>query len=904
MKHFKHVFELYILDWRRIFKNPFATLLILALIIIPSLYAWFNIAALWDPYGNTSDLKIAVYSDDKTATFKETKVNIGEKLIDSLHDNHNLGWVFVDSKDDLTKGVKDGKYYAGVYIPKTFSSDLLSFVKGDIKKPAIEYSVNEKINAIAPKITDKGATTLQDTISKEFVATVSKTVVSEFNTIGIDLETNLPSITKLSSMILELNDNLPTIDSYTQEVLDLQAKMPDIKTKLDKANEFVDYLPQVNQMTQKIVEVNKLMPQLDRTGKLVVDLQGKIPEIQNAGTQIAQIDEDFDGIAATLNDGIDEAKGALDVIQNVQKIMPDVIKLGQQANDTVGASKDVIAKIKTAMGPIKDAIDSGLTILKSVASSVQSVADNLSQFINKNELTDEDKTAITNSLQALVTHLQTANSMIDSLIDNLTKLQEAAGNHDLDGAISNLQQVKALNDALIQKNQSLIADIGSLTTAQIQERLKEISSNAATISNALNQINNDEINAGISTLIEKINSSLDEAGTVLNSATTVILPNVDSLLASTSETITNAVSYLEKYQKDLPAIKQEIHDANTLLNGNMDLIVGGINKAADFYQNDFPELKTNINKASSFVQDDLPGIEKDITTTLATVNEKLPAVETALNSASDIIKNDWPTIRSGVEKAAKFVNEQQDNVDLGEIIKLLKADANSESDFLSNPVTIKQKSWYPIPNYGSASAPFYTALCLWVGGLLFSNVASTDFTLSEEEKKRFSKREQYSARMLSFLSVGFFQALIVALGNLYLLHTFTLEKAWFILMTIFVGLVFMAIIYILAAVFGNLGKGLGIILLVLSISGGGGNFPIQLSGKFFQFINPLLPFTYAVNLLREPVGGIYWPNATKYAIILLLFGLAFSIFGIIFQPYIAVYVKKLHAKAQESHFFH
>lgn len=238
------------------------------------------------------------------------------------------------------------------------------------------------------------------------------------------------------------------------------------------------------------------------------------------------------------------------------------------------------------------------------------------------------------------------------------------------------------------------------------------------------------------------------------------------------------------------------------------------------------------------------------------------------------------------------------------MIKLLKADAQSESDFLSNPVTMKQKAWYPVPNYGSASAPFYTALCLWVGGLLFSNIASTDFVLSDKDKKRFSKREQYSARMLSFLSVGFFQALIVSLGNLYLLHTYAFEKTWFVAMTIFVGLVFMSILYILAAVFGNLGKGIGIILLVLSISGLVENFPIQLSGKFFQFINPLLPFTYAVNLLREPVGGIYWPNAWFYALVLLLFGLVFGIFGIIFQPYISVYIKKLQAKINESHFFH
>ncbi|MFS7201141.1 YhgE/Pip family protein [Carnobacterium divergens] len=903
MKHFKNVFELYRLDWQRIFKNPFAFLLIVAMIIIPSLYAWFNIAALWDPYSNTSELKIAIYSADKTASIKDTKINIGDKLIASLHDNHNLGWEFVDSKKELDKGVKSGKFYAGIYIPKTFSADLLSFVKGDIKKPTIDYSVNEKINAIAPKITDKGASTLQETISQEFVSTVSKTVVSEFNAIGIDLDNNLPAITKISNLVLDLNNNLDTIDGYTKEVVDLQGKMPEMKDKLAKANEFIDYLPEINQVTQKVVEVNQLLPQFDRTGELILTLQTKIPEIQNAGTQLAKIDQDFDGIANTLNEGITEANGALSIISDVQKILPDVTKLGEQASGMVSTVKEILPKLKQAFAAIKTAIDSGLNVITNIASTVKEVVSSLQTFIDKAELTPEDKATIKQILNRLSENLTSANALIGNLIDNLTQLQTAAGNQDLAPVIEDLKKVQTALQSLQQKVQKLYDTIDTLTTEQIKQQLTEISNSADAFINAVSVVENAGISDKVDRLITQLSDALDNAGNVLNSANTEI-PNIDGLLTSTSGTITNAIAYLQKYQQELPALKQEIHDANTILNGNMDLIIGGINKGADFYKNDFPGIKEHLNKATAFIQNDLPGVESDLTKTLSMVNEKFPDVETALNAASELITNDWPSIRVGIEKAATVVKEQQQNVDLGEIIKLLKADANAESDFLSKPVQMKQHSFYPIPNYGSASAPFYTALCLWVGGLLFSNIASTEFVLSDKDKKRFSKREQYSARMLSFLSVGFFQALIVALGNLYLLHTYTAEKGWFVLMTIFVGLVFMSILYILAAVFGNLGKGVGIILLVLSISGGGGNFPIELSGKFFQMINPLLPFTYAVNLLREPVGGIYWANAWMYITVLLMFGLVIGIFGIIFQPYISVYVKRLHAAVNESKFFH
>ena len=161
MKHIKNTWELFILDWKRIFKNPVATFLIVALMIIPSLYAWFNIKALWDPYSNTGELPIAVYSDDQTATFQDKSVNIGDEVLKNLKKNKQLGWRFVDSKKELDKGVQSGKYFAGIYLPKDFSKDLLSFTSGDINKPKIEYSINEKINAIAPKITSKGASSIQ-----------------------------------------------------------------------------------------------------------------------------------------------------------------------------------------------------------------------------------------------------------------------------------------------------------------------------------------------------------------------------------------------------------------------------------------------------------------------------------------------------------------------------------------------------------------------------------------------------------------------------------------------------------------------------------------------------------------------------------------------------------------------
>ena len=109
----------------------------------------------------------------------------------------------------------------------------LSFTSGDIKKPKIEYTVNEKINAIAPKITDKGASSIQSQITNEFIKTASSTLLKVFNEIGYDIDTNLVSINKVKDMILSTDENLDTIDGYTKQVLELQSQLPENQGKTE-----------------------------------------------------------------------------------------------------------------------------------------------------------------------------------------------------------------------------------------------------------------------------------------------------------------------------------------------------------------------------------------------------------------------------------------------------------------------------------------------------------------------------------------------------------------------------------------------------------------------------------------------------------------------------------------------
>lgn len=904
----KHTWRLFLLDWRRIFKNPIAVLLMAALIIIPSLYAWFNIKALWDPYSNTGELPIAVYSADAGAKFQDKDVEIGNEVIKNLHENKQLGWRFVDSKKEVVDGVRSGKYYAGIYLPKEFSKDLLSFTTGDIQKPKIEYYLNQKINAIAPKITDKGAGSIQQEISQEFIKTASSTLLKVFNEIGYNIDENLVSINKVKNLILTTNDNLGEIDKYTQEVVEVQGKLPELKDKLAKANELQAYLPQVDEMGQKLIALNQKMPEIKQQASVILTLQQKIPEIQQAGNQLAQVDSDFAQIEKTLNDGINEAKQGLTIIQQVQTILPDIQKLGNQANDLASTTKDGAEKLKTAVPSISSSVQVTLESIGEVAKTTDSLAASIQTALEDNQLTQEEKDNLGKLINSLIQgnkDQQTAIDSVANLIQNMKDLADKNGDTDASQKLANiltlLTNAKQALDNLNGRLGDLNNAIQSGNIEQAKNFLQQVQDAANNVASAVGSINPEQVGQTVNTILDKLIATITTAQGVLNQAQQI---DFASLLNSTEGTVSNAITFLEKYQKQLPAIGQEVHDANVLLNGHMNDIVNGINTGVDLYNNELPVVEQKLGLAADFMQNDWPGVKSDLTGGLKVANDKMPEVESALNLATDLIKNDYPSLRAGIQKAANAIQQGDQTIDFGQVLKLLKLDAQKESDFFTTPVDLQTNTMYPIENNGSASTPFYTALCLWVGAVLFSSVTTTEFFLDKKDRGKYTKREQFGARMLTYLVVSIGQALIVTLGNMFLLGVYVKNPVYSVLFAVLVALAFMMIVYTLVGLFGTVGKGIAIIILVLSISGGGGNYPIQVSGKFFQAVNPWLPFTHAVNLLRESAGGIYWPNATGDILIMIGLFVVFGILGTWAYPVLQPHLTKLTKVAHESKIFH
>ena len=215
----KNIIEIFRNDIKEVFRKTNTWIIIVGLIFLPSMYAWPNILSSWDPYGHTNNIKVAVTSEDAGATVDGKELNLGNSLVEGLKNNKNLDWQFVSNKEEAENGVRIGDYYASIVVPKNFSQDMTSVSRTEPKRATIEYTVNEKINAISPKITNSGASAIANNISKNFVETANGIIFEKLHEAGIKFEENLPSIEKAKEEIFKLNDNFSTYESTLSELI-------------------------------------------------------------------------------------------------------------------------------------------------------------------------------------------------------------------------------------------------------------------------------------------------------------------------------------------------------------------------------------------------------------------------------------------------------------------------------------------------------------------------------------------------------------------------------------------------------------------------------------------------------------------------------------------------------------
>ena len=172
----KNIFNIAGYDLRKITGSVVAIITILGLCIVPCLYAWFNIFSNWSPYESeaTGRISVSVVSEDEGTEILGLSINVGDKIIEALKGNDQIGWRFEENEDAAIEGVRSGDYYAAIVIPEDFSRDVLSFVSGEMDNPTLVYYENEKKNAIAPKITGKAKSALEAEVDAAFIETIAE----------------------------------------------------------------------------------------------------------------------------------------------------------------------------------------------------------------------------------------------------------------------------------------------------------------------------------------------------------------------------------------------------------------------------------------------------------------------------------------------------------------------------------------------------------------------------------------------------------------------------------------------------------------------------------------------------------------------------------------------------------
>lgn len=680
-------------DLSRIRGSVVALIVAVGLVIVPTLYAWFNIAGSWDPYGNTGNLKVAVANSDNgyMSDLIPVRVNIGDTVVSALRENDQLDWRFV-SESDAVEGVRSGEYYAAVVIPENFSSRMMTVFSSDAEHAEIVYYENQKANAIAPRVTDKAASTVRQQIDETFAKTIS----------DVGLAT--------TSSLLEFMDG-DQIAAYA--------------------------------------------------GNLSGTLAGAITTLRDASGSV----DEFAGL-------LQSSTGLLDSTSDL------LASAGTASKD----AEALVGDAKTGLSGMHDALDAA------VAAINQSLKDSAGDYDAAAKAIDEAFGAADAHVSLTVTQLRDASADVAKRASDMRDVQDniLAVERDVEG--SNLPE--KLKAELVQKIDIVANTVGNV--ANQQELLAEHLSDAA--------------------------ASLETGAADARAKAQAVKDGIAEAKGSVG-------GVKDSYNATL---KQQISDLS-------DAVADVARRGSDM-ADDLGTTVTDLSHAASALSDDLAG-----------AHEVLAGASADLVSAAD----DLQRLKEGLDTAVT-------SGDLDRVRELIGSDPAALADALAAPVALDRQAVYHIKNYGSAMAPFYTTLSIWVAGIVLAAMLKAN--VDEADVKALGNprpHELYLGRYAFFALLAFAQATLVCAGDLLFFGIQCEHPFQFMLVGWLAGFVFSNMIYTLTVSFGDIGKAIAVVLLVMQVAGSGGTFPIEMTADFFQAVYPFLPFTHAINAMHAAMAGAY-----------------------------------------------
>lgn len=680
-------------DLSRIRGSVVALIVAVGLVIVPTLYAWFNIAGSWDPYGNTGNLKVAVANSDNgyMSDLIPVRVNIGDTVVSALRENDQLDWRFV-SESDAVEGVRSGEYYAAVVIPENFSSRMMTVFSSDAEHAEIVYYENQKANAIAPRVTDKAASTVRQQIDETFAKTIS----------DVGLAT--------TSSLLEFMDG-DQIAAYA--------------------------------------------------GNLSGTLAGAITTLRDASGSV----DEFAGL-------LQSSTGLLDSTSDL------LASAGTASKD----AKALVGDAKTGLSGMHDALDAA------VAAINQSLKDSAGDYDAAAKAIDEAFGAADAHVSLTVTQLRDASADVAKRASDMRDVQD-----------------------------NILAVERDVEGSNLPEKLK-------------------------AELVQKIDIVANTVGNVANQ---------QELLA---KHLSDAAASLETGAADARAKAQAVKDGIAEAKGGIGGVKDSYNATLKQQISDLSDAVADVARRGSDMADDLGATVTDLSHAASALSDDLVGAHEVLADASaDLVSaaDDLQRLKEGLDTAVT-------SGDLDRVRELIGSDPAALADALAAPVALDRQAVYHIKNYGSAMAPFYTTLSIWVAGIVLAAMLKAN--VDEADVKALGNprlHELYLGRYAFFALLAFAQATLVCAGDLLFFGIQCEHPFQFMLVGWLAGFVFSNMIYTLTVSFGDIGKAIAVVLLVMQVAGSGGTFPIEMTADFFQAVYPFLPFTHAINAMHAAMAGAY-----------------------------------------------
>ncbi len=967
----KNIYRIFRNDLKTIARNMISLIVIIGISILPALYSWFNIAANWDPYSNTGGIAFAVCSEDKGYNYTIGVVNAGNQIVDNLKKNDKMGWDFVSKKDALD-GVKNGKYYASIIIPEDFSENLCSIITGKFKQAEIKYYVNEKKNAIAPKMTNAGVTTIQNEIKSTYVSTITRVIATTLNlTTSVMSNTKDTTSEKITDALDELSKQLDTfgsgVDVFSSTIDGLKDS---VETNRKLLPEMEDSLAKAGVIT---VDINSAADSAKKAAKTTADTVGDM--IGSASDTISSVDETVQEIFSRLKDDAGSTADELDTLADssskISSVSDKLTAFLQRLDGTYGVDKN---KVISTLGKLSEN-------QKALSDKLKTAADKLR---SAGSVPEELQTEITTLIAAIKTDIDTAKSSFDeiknginSIFDDITRtgdkisaeLKEAADKlaEDTKNAADKLRSAAALGTQIVSLADQAITDLSAISdsydidvssltavlstlSTDVQQLVDKVNDAANTIEKTgkLPQDIQKEISdlktriegelSGLGGPFGLIKTSLADIGKQLQNINDDIIPkleavlnalsgnaegaaqqleslaasslNAATLLDTVSEFLNNtktsftvdtssAVSLINSFNSSqkqlssrLAAAADEIRkfgDISVDLQSDSKKLLSGMKSNMDKLTASYNDLKTKITRAANDVFEVI-GSASDY---LQKAGEGID-LDSSFDDAEgvlDNIKTTFDNIKTLITKFKTSVDDLKvkltqltgSNAITGFVTTIIER-PDALGNFVGNPVTVDTNSIYPVENYGSGMAPFYTTLGFWVGSVVLVAILRTEPKKKELRRLKSPNSTQlYFGRLLIFLVIGTIQSLIISLGDVFFLKIQCENIPLFIASAVISGLVYVLITYSLTITFSVVGKALSVIILVIQVAGSGGTFPVEVLPDGFRAMAPYLPFKYSINMMREAVAGVDWNSYFINLLCLLAFVPVFLILGLLLR---------------------